>query len=89
MAMYTMVSWWSGLVSESRTQRRCLLIQAKVRSTHQTWGRTWNPVLPGDAFDDLNPKGDDLVRPAYQPPGVASVGPDQPDRGEGVTQTRE
>lgn len=43
----------------------------------------------GDAFDDLNPKGDNLVRPADQPTGVASVGPDQPDRGERVTQTRQ
>ena len=34
----------------------------------------------GDAFDDVNPTGDDLVRPADQPAGVAFVGPYQPDR---------
>uniref|UniRef100_UPI003556DC9A AraC-like ligand-binding domain-containing protein n=1 Tax=Rhodococcus qingshengii TaxID=334542 RepID=UPI003556DC9A len=38
MAMRTIASWWSGLVSWSRTQRRCLLIHAKVRSTTQTRG---------------------------------------------------
>lgn len=42
----------------------------------------------GDAFDYLNPKGDNLVRLADQPTGVAFVDLDQPDRG-GVTQTRQ
>ena len=43
MARWTMASWWSGLVSWPRTQRRCLLIHAKLLSTTQMRGRTWKP----------------------------------------------
>src|SRR6185312_2847278 len=40
MARWTMASWWSGLVSWSRAQRRCLLIHPELLSTTQMRGRT-------------------------------------------------
>ena len=47
MARWTMASWWSGLVSWSRAQRRCLLIHPELLSTTQMRGRTWKPVASG------------------------------------------
>ena len=81
MARWTMASWWSGLVSSSRTQRRCLLIHAKLLSTTQMRGRTWKPAAPGMGLM-MPSKGENVCRPDEQPSGVTAVGPDQPDGGE-------
>jgi hypothetical protein len=40
MAQVTIVAWWAGRRSSSRTVRRCLLIQAGVRSTTHRRGST-------------------------------------------------
>jgi len=42
MAHTIMASWLAGRRSSSRVVRRCLLIQANVRSTTQRRGRTSN-----------------------------------------------
>ena len=42
MARKIMTSWLAGRRSQSRTVRRCLLIQANVRSTTQRRGSTSN-----------------------------------------------
>ena len=46
------------------------------------------PDAARDAFDDVKPKGENLVRPANQPTGVASVGPYQPDREKNASRRR-
>ena len=40
----------------------------------------------GEAFDDLQSKGENVFRPDEQPSGVTAVGPDQPDGGEAAAQ---
>src|SRR4029077_19576881 len=86
MARWTMASWWSGLVSWSRAQRWCLLIHAKLFSTTQMPGPDVETSGAGDAFDDLQSKGENVFRPDEQPSEVTAVGPDQPDGGEAAAQ---
>ncbi len=50
MAHQTIVSWCPGSRSQSRTARRDLVIQARVRSTTQRRGRTWNVCRSSGRF---------------------------------------
>jgi hypothetical protein len=71
----TMASWWWRSRAWSRTQRRCPVIDANVRSTnHLVVARRSRQV---GTLDDLNRRGKCRACPVEQGTGVAAVCPYQ------------
>ena len=70
--------------SQPRTRRRRFMIRAKVRSTTQRRADRHEANNAARALDDLGGDVGPQLRPVDQTPGVAAVGEDRLDQGEGA-----
>src|SRR6476659_870889 len=87
MARWTMASWWSGSGLVVARAAAVLVDPRETSLDHPNAGPDVETSGAGDAFDDLQSKGENVFRPDEQPSGVTAVGPDQRDGGEAAAQS--